>query len=80
MNWLIRRPAVPASCKGLDLVVIEQALVDVRLNVTAAARALSIPSVDLRELVWSTLSGCGVCFGAERGWAAPRLGERRGVA
>jgi hypothetical protein len=54
MTWSARRPAVPANCKALDLAVVERALVDLRGNVTAAARSLCVPSVDLRKLVWAT--------------------------
>jgi hypothetical protein len=54
MTWPARRPAVPANCKALDLAVVERALIDLRGNVTAAARSLSVPSVDLRKLVWAT--------------------------
>jgi hypothetical protein len=54
MTWPARRPAVPANCKVLDLAIVERALVDLRGNVTAAARSLSVPSVDLRKLVWAT--------------------------
>jgi hypothetical protein len=54
MSWPARRPAVPANCKALDLAVVERALVDLHGNVTAAARSLSVPSVDLRKLVWAT--------------------------
>jgi hypothetical protein len=56
MNWPIRQPAVPANCKGLDLAVVEQALVKTFGNVTAAARALFVSSIDLRKLVWATPS------------------------
>jgi hypothetical protein len=37
-------------------VVIERALVESRGNVTAAARSLSVPSADLRKLVWANPS------------------------
>jgi hypothetical protein len=56
MNWPIRRPAVPASCKDLEPGVVERALVEARGNVTAAARSLAVPSVDLRKLVWASPS------------------------
>lgn len=56
MTWPIRRPAIPSSCKGLELAAIERALVEARGNVTAAARTLSVPSVDLRKFVWATPS------------------------
>jgi hypothetical protein len=54
MTWPARRPAVPENCKDLDLEVVEHALVEARGNVTAAARSLSVPSVDLRRLIWAT--------------------------
>jgi hypothetical protein len=54
MTWAARRPAVPANCKDLNLEVVEHTLVEARGNVTAAARSLSVPSVDLRKLVWAT--------------------------
>jgi hypothetical protein len=56
MNWPIRKPMVPTTCNGLDLGVIERALIEARGNVTAAARALSVPSGDLRKLVWASPS------------------------
>jgi hypothetical protein len=51
MTWPARRPAVPANCEHLNLEVVEHALVEARGNVTAAARSLSVPSVDLRKLI-----------------------------
>jgi hypothetical protein len=36
--------------------VVERALVDARGSITATARALSVPSVDLRKLVWANPS------------------------
>jgi hypothetical protein len=56
MTWPARRPAVPENCKDLDLEIVEHALVEARGNVTAAARSLSLPSVDLRKLIWATPS------------------------
>jgi hypothetical protein len=53
---------VPASCRHLDLAAIEAALVRTEGNVTAAAMALSVPSADLRKLVWSTASLTDVIF------------------
>lgn len=47
------RPAIPGSCRGLELKVIERTLFDKRGNVSAAATALGLPSADLRQLVWS---------------------------
>jgi hypothetical protein len=53
---------VPASCAHLDLAAIEAELVRTEGNVTAAAAALSVPSADLRKLVWSTTSLTDVIF------------------
>ena len=53
---------VPASCAHLDLAAIEAELVRTEGNVTAAATALSVPSADLRKLVWSTTSLTDVIF------------------
>jgi len=53
---------VPASCAHLDLAAIEAQLVRTEGNVTAAATALSVPSADLRKLVWSTASLTDVIF------------------
>jgi hypothetical protein len=66
MSWPARRPAVPANCNDLNLEVVEHALVDARGNVTAAARSLSVPSVDLRKLVWADAFVGGCCFRAAR--------------
>jgi hypothetical protein len=54
--------AVPASCAHLDLAVIKAELVRTEGNITAAATALSVPSVDLRKLVWSTTSLADAVF------------------
>jgi hypothetical protein len=54
MNWPLRRPQVPESCKGLDLAALEQALIEKHASITAAARALQVPPHDLRRLVWAT--------------------------
>jgi hypothetical protein len=54
MTWPIRRPAAPESCRGFDIAVVERALVKKQGNVAAAARALSVPSSDLRRLVQAT--------------------------
>jgi hypothetical protein len=53
---------VPASCAHLVLAAIEAELVRTEGNVTAAATALSVPSADLRKLVWSTPSLTDVIF------------------
>jgi hypothetical protein len=51
---------VPVSCA--HLAAIEAQLVRTKGNVTAAATALSVPSADLRKLVWSTASLTDVIF------------------
>jgi hypothetical protein len=56
MSWPVRRPTVPESCRSLELAVVERALVEARGSMTATARALSVPSVDLRKLVWANPS------------------------
>lgn len=48
------RPAVSATCGKLDFALVERALVDAQGNVSAAARALSVPTGDLRRLIWAT--------------------------
>jgi hypothetical protein len=53
---------VPASCAHLDLAAIKAALVRTEGNITAAARALTVSSADLRKLVWSTASLTDVIF------------------
>ena len=51
------RSSLPASCRELDLAVVEAALVKHRCNVAAAARALGVPASDLRRLVtWGPLA------------------------
>lgn len=57
-----RRPSVPASARALDRRAVERALVDSRGSVTKAARALSVPSVDLRRLIWATPSLADAAF------------------
>jgi hypothetical protein len=57
-----RLPAVSASCRKLDIGLVERALVDARGNVTAAARTLSVPSGDLRRLIWATPSLADAAF------------------
>jgi hypothetical protein len=44
---------VPASCARLDLALVRERLVLACGNVSAAAKALSVPSADLRRLVLS---------------------------
>jgi hypothetical protein len=46
-------PKVPASCVGLDLALVEQALTKHRANVAAAAKELGVPVSDLRRLTWA---------------------------
>jgi hypothetical protein len=53
---------VPVSCVHLDLAAIKAELIRTEGNVTAAATALSVPSADLRKLVWSTTSLTDVIF------------------
>jgi hypothetical protein len=53
---------VPESCRNLDLALVEKTLVDACGNVTAAARSLAVPSVDLRRFVWATPSVADVVF------------------
>jgi hypothetical protein len=53
---------VPVSCVHLDLAAIKAELIRTEGNVTAAATALSVPSADLRKLVWSTASLTDVIF------------------
>jgi hypothetical protein len=49
----IRRLPVPGSVAGLDLKRVARVLVKHRANVSAAAKALGVPSADLRKLTWS---------------------------
>jgi hypothetical protein len=53
MGWSTHK-VIPKSCADLDFHAIEAELIRNDGNVTAAARALSVPSADLRKLVWST--------------------------
>jgi hypothetical protein len=53
---------VPASCTHLDLAAIKAELIRTEGNITAAATALSVPSADLRKLVWSTTSLTDIIF------------------
>jgi hypothetical protein len=49
--------SLPLSCRELDLAAVEVELVKHRCNVGAAARALGVPSSDLRRLVsWGPLA------------------------
>jgi hypothetical protein len=48
---------LPLSCRELDLAAVEAELVKHRCNVAATARALGVPSSDLRRLVsWGPLA------------------------
>ena len=53
MAWTNHK-VIPASCADLDFREIAAELIKTRGNVTAAAKALGVPSADLRRLVWST--------------------------
>jgi hypothetical protein len=54
MTWPRRLPAVPATCRDLELAAVEKTLIETRGNVSAAAAILEVPSADLRRLVWAT--------------------------
>jgi hypothetical protein len=54
MNWPLRRPQIPESCKALDLAALEQTLIENHGSLTAAARVLEVPPQDLRKLVSAT--------------------------
>jgi hypothetical protein len=47
-----RRPKVSASLANIDLDRVRRALFKADGNVTRAAKALKVPSVDLRRLTW----------------------------
>jgi hypothetical protein len=50
-------PALPVSCRELDLAAAEAALVQHRCNIAGAARSLGVPASDLRRLVcWGPLA------------------------
>jgi hypothetical protein len=53
MGWANQK-IIPKSCADLDFHAIEAELIKTSGNITAAATALSVPSADLRKLVWST--------------------------
>jgi hypothetical protein len=46
----MKQPRTPSSCEHLSFAAIQQALLDKRGSVTGAARALGVPSSDLRRL------------------------------
>jgi hypothetical protein len=54
MNWPIRRPAVPRTCRSLNVGLVEKELIRTHGNISAAAKVLEVPSIDLRKYVWST--------------------------
>jgi hypothetical protein len=53
MEWSAGK-MIPASCIDLDFRELEAALIKAHGNVSATAKALGVPSGDLRKLVWST--------------------------
>ena len=53
MAWSAQK-LIPPSCIHLDRCAIEAELIATDGNITAAAKALEVPSADLRRLVWST--------------------------
>ena len=52
MAWSTK--IIPKSCAHLDLREIERELIKTHGNVTLTAKALDVPSADLRKLVWSS--------------------------
>jgi hypothetical protein len=53
MAWSTNK-IIPKSCAHLDFREIEAELIRTSGNVTATAKTLSVPSGDLRKLVWSS--------------------------
>jgi hypothetical protein len=53
MGWSTHK-IIPKSCAHLDFRELEAELIKNDGNVTATAKALGVPSADLRKLVWST--------------------------
>ena len=53
MAWSART-IIPKSCGHLDFAAIEAELVRTRGSVSGAAKALNVPTRDLRKLVWSS--------------------------
>jgi hypothetical protein len=53
MSWSPNK-IIPKSCAHLDHREIEAELIKTSGNVTLTAKALGVPSADLRKLVWST--------------------------
>ena len=60
----MKRPRTPGSCAHLSLAAVQQALLDKRGSVTGAARALGVPSSDLRRLVQASPSLVEAAFEA----------------
>jgi hypothetical protein len=52
MAWSTK--IIPKSCADLDVREIERELIKTHGNVTLTAKALGVPSADLRKLVWSS--------------------------
>jgi hypothetical protein len=57
-----REPQVPEVCRTLELATVERALIEARGNVGQAAKALKVPSADLRKLVYFTSELADVMF------------------
>jgi hypothetical protein len=53
MGWSTHK-IIPRSCQSLDFHEIETELIRNDGNVTATAKALGVPSADLRKLVWTS--------------------------
>jgi hypothetical protein len=53
MPWRTRGRTVPEACAHLDLEVVGRELIRTGGNVSAAARALGVPTPDLRHLVYA---------------------------
>jgi hypothetical protein len=53
MPWRKRGRTIPASCADLDLEALGRELIRTGGNVSAAARALGVPTPDLRQLVYA---------------------------
>jgi hypothetical protein len=53
MPWRKRGRTIPASCADLDLEAVADALIRTGGAVCAAARALGVPTRDLRQLVYA---------------------------
>jgi hypothetical protein len=53
MPWRKRARTIPASCADLDLEAAGRELIRAGGNVSAAARALGVPALDLRLLTYA---------------------------